>query len=71
MKNPATTEQEPNSGYLRLEQQIKWYDTKSKSAQRYYKYIKFFEIVCAALIPILAKVNTTATALLGAVVLVF
>jgi len=33
MKNPDNIDQEPESGYQRLEAQIKWYDTKSMSAQ--------------------------------------
>jgi hypothetical protein len=61
---------EPDSGYLRLEQQIAWYDKKSMRAQRMYKNTKIIEIVCAILIPILAKVSPTATALLGGVVII-
>jgi hypothetical protein len=35
----------------RLEELINWYDTKSLTNQRFYKVIKFFEIISAALIP--------------------
>lgn len=34
----------------RLEDQIKWYDTKSAENQRWYKRLKFAEILAAALI---------------------
>jgi len=37
-----------DSGYSRLEDQIRWYDKKSMCAQRYYKTIKLIEVVCAA-----------------------
>lgn len=37
----------------RLDQQIKWYDTKSIYCQHWYKTLKIFEIVMAALIPII------------------
>ncbi|MBU1044771.1 MAG: DUF4231 domain-containing protein [Candidatus Omnitrophica bacterium] len=60
--------QEPDSGYQRLEEQIKWYDTKSMSAQSYYKKIKLVEIFCAASIPFLANVNVALTASFGVTV---
>lgn len=41
----------------RLEEQIDWYDRKSRSAQRFFKRIKIFEIVAAAAIPFLAGLN--------------
>src|SRR6266404_1005583 len=69
MTTSATTEEEPNSGYLRLEQQIVWYDKKSMSAQRWYKRIKFAEIVCAVFVPIAAKINGNATALFGGAII--
>lgn len=50
----ATTDQEPDSGYLRLEQQIRWYDTKSGSAQWWYKRVKLCEFVLSGLVPITA-----------------
>ncbi len=61
---------EPDSGYRRLEDQIAWYDNKSGSAQRWYKYTKSLEFICAAFVPILANVNGTATAIAGGVVIV-
>lgn len=41
----ATVDNEPDSGYLRLEQQIQWYDQKSGTAQRYNKWVKVCEFV--------------------------
>src|SRR5262249_30159276 len=63
-------EHEPDSGYPRLEQQIRWYDDKSIMAQRNFKRAKVLEIICAALIPLMAKVETTVAAVLGVVVVV-
>lgn len=59
-------EQEPNSGYQRLEIQIRWYDTKSISAQRWYKRTKIAELVLAALVPLFAFLNPILTAVSGA-----
>jgi hypothetical protein len=41
----------------RLEDQIEWYDRKSRSAQRIYKRIKIVEILSAAMIPLLAGLS--------------
>lgn len=41
----------------RLEDQIDWYDRKSRSAQRIFKRIKIVEIFAAAVIPLLAVSN--------------
>jgi hypothetical protein len=38
----------------RLEDQIKWYDRNSRSAQHIYKRVKMVEILAAAMIPLLA-----------------
>jgi hypothetical protein len=57
--------QESNSGYPRLEEQITWYDTKSRNAQRYYKIVKFIEFCFACLVPFMAGINATITAGLG------
>lgn len=50
---------DPNSDpiYGRLEDQINWYDRKSRSAQRIFKRIKVVEILSAAAIPFLAALN--------------
>lgn len=66
--NPATIEQEPVSDYPRLEQQIKWYDSKSISAQYWYKKTEMAELICAVMIPFMANYNANFTALLGACV---
>jgi hypothetical protein len=41
----------------RLEDQIQWYDRKSRSAQRIFKRMKVVEILAAAMIPLLAGEN--------------
>jgi hypothetical protein len=62
---------EPDSGYRRLEDQIRWYDKKSGMAQRSYKTGKFLVIVGAALIPIASLLDwKITTALLGGFVAV-
>jgi uncharacterized protein DUF4231 len=43
--------------YGRLEDQIDWYDRKSRSAQRIFKRIKIVEILGAAAIPFLSGLN--------------
>lgn len=43
--------------YGRLEDQIDWYDRKSRIAQRIFKRIKIVEILGAAAIPFLAGLN--------------
>ena len=43
-----------DSGYARLEDQIKWYNNKSTLAQSNYKISKVFVIIASALIPVLA-----------------
>jgi hypothetical protein len=48
---------EPDSGYERLESQIRWYDQKSGAAQRYFKWGGYFVIAAAASIPIAALMD--------------
>ena len=43
--------------FTRLEDQIDWYDRKSRSAQHTFKRIKVVEILSAAAIPFLAGLN--------------
>lgn len=69
MKPPIV--REPDSGYLRLEQQIAWYDEKSKQCQRYYKSTKVAELLCAALVPFLANLNGGVTAAMGIGIVMF
>jgi hypothetical protein len=67
----ATTADEPNSGYLRLEQQIAWYDGKSGSAQRWYKRVKLFEFLASGVVPIAAlTMPGWSTALIGGLAVV-
>ncbi len=67
---PGNVDQEPDSKYPRLEQQIAWYDKKSGSAQWWYKRSKLAEITCAALIPFIATSFPKITGFLGVVVVV-
>jgi Protein of unknown function (DUF4231) len=59
----------------RLEDQIGWYDLKSRSNMRWYKRLKISEIASAAIIPMLAasqiRQAAIATGVLGIVVTVF
>src|SRR6201995_211696 len=43
--------------YNRLEDQIDWYDRKSRSARKTFKRIKVIEIIAAAAIPFLAALT--------------
>jgi hypothetical protein len=70
MTSDAKVEDEPNSGYPRLEEQISWYDRKSSYAQRLYKWIKSVEFILGATIPFMAKVDANVTALIGVIVVV-
>lgn len=70
MKTPGNVDQEPKSGYERLEQQIKWYDAKSTGAQKIHKRLKVLEIIMAALIPAFSHLFPTVTALLGASIVI-
>lgn len=58
----------------RLEEQIGWYDLKSRSNMRWFKRIKTTEIVSAAVIPLLAVSHlprvAVATGILGVVITV-
>lgn len=56
---PETTATVPSTDPIinRLEDQISWYDRKSRSAQRIFKRIKIVEILAAAMIPFLAGVS--------------
>jgi Protein of unknown function (DUF4231) len=57
----------------RLDDQLSWYDDRSKRNQRRFKWLKYVEIVAAALIPILASFNGMpqwVAAILGGLVVV-
>jgi hypothetical protein len=51
---PALPDPKSDPIYARLEDQIDWYDRKSRFAQHVFTRIKIFEIVAAAAIPFLA-----------------
>jgi hypothetical protein len=61
---------EPDSGYPRLETQIKWYDRSANRAQFRYKLVKILEVGSAALIPFISYISPAATAFLGSAVIV-
>jgi Protein of unknown function (DUF4231) len=67
---PVNVDSEPNSGYQRLEQQIRWYDRKSNRAQRFYKWVKGGEFILGVCVPFTAKIDGTLTAILGGAVVV-
>jgi hypothetical protein len=55
-----------------LQDQIEWYDRKSGTSQKAFKYLKICTISAAALIPVLAKINemSSVTAGLGVFIVV-
>lgn len=55
IKPPEWTKDEP--AWLRLEDQLAWYDNKSGCAQRWYKWLKFIQIVLAISIPVLSQID--------------
>ena len=65
MSTPGTADDEPDSGYPRLEQQIRWYDSKSGRAQLTYKWVKAGEFILSAFVPFTALFNGPVTAVLG------
>ena len=67
---PPATEQQAESGYPRLEQHIRRYETESASARHYYKWTKYLEWACASLVPAAAFLYGPLAAMLGAMVIV-
>lgn len=61
---------EPDSGYPRLEDQICWYDKRSLSNQKWFKYVKIIEIGSAALVPLAATFNSWVAGLLGVAIII-
>lgn len=43
--------------WLRLEDQLTWYDQKSVSSQRWYKSLKFMQVLLAISIPVLCQIE--------------
>jgi hypothetical protein len=55
IKPPEWAENQP--AWLRLEDQLTWYDIKSGCAQRWYKWLKFIQVVLAISIPIVSQID--------------
>lgn len=55
IKPPEWAENHP--GWLRLEDQLFWYDGKSLNAQRWYKWLKLVQVTLAISIPILSQID--------------
>lgn len=57
---------------MRLEDQLRWYDTKSLAAQKSYRLAKVIQLVVGAAVPVVALASTydTLTAALGGTVVV-
>lgn len=55
MISPKSTAQMEPDEYIakRVDDQIEWYSRKSSSAQRWFKCLRIFEMVAAAIIPVL------------------
>lgn len=53
---PSPVAQDPT--WLRLEDQIGWYDGKSGANQRRYKWLKLIEIAIAAVLPVVAAMHS-------------
>ena len=73
--NPAIVNSAPDPIMARLEDQIAWYDRKSRSNMQWFKRVKMTEIVSAAIIPLLASSHfphvAVATGVLGVLITVF
>lgn len=46
-----------HSAWIRLEDQLGWYDNKSTHCQNWYKWLKFVQISLAVLIPVLSHLD--------------
>lgn len=55
IKPPEWAENQP--AWLRLEDQLTWYDKKSGYAQGWYKWLKFIQVVLAISIPIVSQID--------------
>lgn len=53
--------------WLRLEDQLNWYDRKSKYAQRWYKGLKFLQVILAIGIPVTIHLGDNAGKLFAAI----
>ncbi len=61
--------------WLRLEDQLQWYDTKSSKTKKWYKTLRISQLSLAALIPVVAMAggewSKWVTAVFGALIAVF
>lgn len=64
------SKKESSPTYKRLEDQISWYDRKSRWSQRWHHGLKILEIILAAIIPFLAGINAKPIITGGAGVLI-
>jgi len=53
---------------VRVDEQIKWYDEKSKVNQRWYHWLRAVEIIAASLVPLLAGYISNGTSYLSIIV---
>lgn len=51
---------ENQASWIRLEDQICWYDNKSKYCQRWYKWLKVVQVILAVGIPIVSHLDNSA-----------
>jgi uncharacterized protein DUF4231 len=54
---PISAAREESPAWIRLEDQVAWYDAKSQHNQRWFKALKICQIVTAAAIPVAAAVS--------------
>ena len=64
--NETPSTQWDNSGYPRLEDLIAWYDKKSITAQRSFRFLKTVQIIVAAAIPVVSLIYPTTAIVPGA-----
>jgi hypothetical protein len=69
---PAKKPDPKDVGWERLEDQLSWYERKSKSNQQWFRWLKVLQIVVAASIPVAAALGAGAAlgGALGAVIVV-
>jgi hypothetical protein len=53
----STAEVKGQPAWLRLEDQITWYDTRSVHCQNWYKWLKLVQITLAVAIPVMSHLN--------------
>jgi hypothetical protein len=70
--SPRVGQREASPAWLRLEDQLQWYDRKSVSCQRRYKWAKLAQLIIGSSVPVIALANSPAviTASVSAAVVV-